>query len=299
MTHEELQALAGAYALGALDGEELQAFREHLPACWECRQQVLEFEEVYAEGSLALPPVKPDPALKGKLLARISGQGPALPPAPAPAPTVGPAQAAARSGAASSDAGLPPWVGLLLLGLALSALACASLWLSARARAAGLEARLQALESQGDERMALAAQVARLEGDWRQAHERLERLAIELQVWRRLLREPEARVEALRGTEAAPGAVGRVLWHGNQVALVAERLPQLPPGQVYALWALEGERKLLAGLFPHAAEGSTLVGLAALPAAVPAGVQAFALTPEPEGGGEAPTGQVVLLGQVQ
>lgn len=294
MTHEELQALAGAYALGALDGEELQAFREHLPACWECRQQVLEFEEVYAEGSLALPPVKPDPALKGKLLARISGQGPALSPAPAPT------QAAVTSSAASSDAGLPPWAAFLLLGLALGALICAGLWLSARARAAGLEARLQALESQKDERMALAAQVARLEGDWRQAHERLERLAIELQVWRRLLREPEARVEALRGTEAAPGAVGRVLWHGNQVALVAERLPQLAPGQVYALWAVEGERKLLAGLFPQAAaEGSTLVGLAALPAAVPAGVQAFALTPEPEGGGQAPTGQVVLLGQVQ
>lgn len=295
MTHEELQALAGAYALGALDGEELDEFRAHLPGCWECRQAVLEFEEVYAEGSLALPPVKPDPQVKGKLLARISGQGPVLPAseraAPAPAPRSQPT--------APPAAGGPSWAGFAAAALLVSTLLAGWAWIGARAENARLEGRLRALERQAGERTALAEQVARLEDDYRAAHARLERLAIELKVWRRLLEQPEARVHALRGTDAAPGAVGRVLWSGKQVALIADALPALPSGQVYELWAISGEQKIPAGLFPAGGQGSTLVGLAALPDSLPARVDAFALTPEPEAGVEAPTGAIVLLGQVQ
>jgi anti-sigma-K factor RskA len=289
MTHEELATLAGAYALGALDGEELQTFRAHLPGCWECRQRVQEFEEVQAEGSLALPPVKPAPELKGKLLARISGQGPVLPPEP-PRP--------AAAAAATPAPAIPVWVGLAIAGLGTAAVACALLWLGARGEAARLRGQEERFAAQAREREALAAQVAQLEAGYGEAHARLERLAVELQVWRRLLRYPDARVDALRGTAAAPGAVGRVLWHENQVALVATALPPLPEGQVYALWAIQGQERRPAGLFPLGEEG-TLVGLAALPAPLPGRVDAFAVTPEPTAGGPAPTGAIVLQGQVQ
>ena len=78
MTHEELQALTETYAVGALDGEELAQFSEHLLGCWECRRAVIEFDEVTADGAKGLEPVRPSSNVKLKLLARASGTVPAL-----------------------------------------------------------------------------------------------------------------------------------------------------------------------------------------------------------------------------
>jgi anti-sigma-K factor RskA len=79
MTHEELQALTETYAVGALDGEELSEFSEHLLGCWECRRAVIEFDEVTADGAKGLEPLRPSSNVKLTLLARASGTAPALP----------------------------------------------------------------------------------------------------------------------------------------------------------------------------------------------------------------------------
>lgn len=311
MTHEELSQLAGAYALGALDGEDLAEFRQHLPGCWDCRQRVLEFEEIYAEGSLALAPLKPSPETRNKLLQRISGVGPAmlppqapptgaspLPPVPlppAPLPSVAPAPTPPPA----------PWFALATLACAALALAAGLGWSRARAEAHRLRDEVERVRAEGRAREGIEADLDRLEAVLRETRARMhqterqtEELAIELQVWRRLLRQPDTRTEALRGAGSTPQASARVLWGGSEVALIAVALPPLPPERRYALWAIQGERKLLAGLFEQPGPG-TLIGLTRdLPAPLDQ-VEAFAVTPEPASGADAPTGEVLLRGRVQ
>jgi hypothetical protein len=48
MTHDQLSELLGAYALDALDGDELQALEAHLPTCPRCRAELREHREVTA-----------------------------------------------------------------------------------------------------------------------------------------------------------------------------------------------------------------------------------------------------------
>jgi anti-sigma-K factor RskA len=78
VSHEELIALCGPYALGVLDPDDRQSVGEHLADCWDCRQRVLEFEETFAEGAKVLPPVQPSPRVKNQLMERISGSRQAL-----------------------------------------------------------------------------------------------------------------------------------------------------------------------------------------------------------------------------
>jgi hypothetical protein len=48
MTHEQLSELLGAYALDALDGDELVALEAHLPTCPRCRAELRDHREVAA-----------------------------------------------------------------------------------------------------------------------------------------------------------------------------------------------------------------------------------------------------------
>ena len=48
----ESHDLAAAYALDALDGDELDAYVEHLAGCGQCRHEVAQLRE--AAGSLAV-----------------------------------------------------------------------------------------------------------------------------------------------------------------------------------------------------------------------------------------------------
>ena len=74
----ELHALAGAYALDALDPQEREVFESHLAECEDCAAEVRSFTETAAELShisLAGPP----PALRADVLAAISNVRPLAP----------------------------------------------------------------------------------------------------------------------------------------------------------------------------------------------------------------------------
>ncbi len=66
MNHDAEQLL-GAYALAALDSEELEAVERHLESCSSCRQMLAEYRQV-AHGLLHLTADEaPDPALRVRL----------------------------------------------------------------------------------------------------------------------------------------------------------------------------------------------------------------------------------------
>lgn len=71
MKHEEFEALASVYALGALDGDDLSVFEAHLgTACERCAAALRESEEALTRVAVEAPPVMPPRALRDGLLRR-------------------------------------------------------------------------------------------------------------------------------------------------------------------------------------------------------------------------------------
>ena len=75
---DELNALAGAYALDALDDDERVAFEQHLRGCSECSQEVRGLRETAAELS-HLTQASPPPQLRAAILGAAAQSRP-LPP---------------------------------------------------------------------------------------------------------------------------------------------------------------------------------------------------------------------------
>jgi anti-sigma-K factor RskA len=74
MNHEEWLARADIYALGALDGEELDEFQAHLAAgCAACERHLSQSREALTLLPRSLAPITPPPGLKARLLSQIDG----------------------------------------------------------------------------------------------------------------------------------------------------------------------------------------------------------------------------------
>ncbi|WP_037603402.1 anti-sigma factor [Streptacidiphilus rugosus] len=71
MTAADLHMLAGAYALGALDASERDAFEQHLAQCEACSTEVREFLATSARLALAVE-VTPPPELRQRVLGRVA-----------------------------------------------------------------------------------------------------------------------------------------------------------------------------------------------------------------------------------
>ena len=102
-----------------------------------------------------------------------------------------------------------------------------------------------------------------------------------------VLRDEQFRAVALAGTPAAPMARARVLYNPatRAVYLDVRRLPALPAGKQYQLWALDNGKPVDAGTLAAAtATGQDLQQMKDI-----ARAQAFAMTVEPTGGSVSPT----------
>ncbi len=109
--------LIPAFAIGALEAEDVARVEAHLAGCLICRAESRAVEEVASQLRLAAAPSAPSPELKERLMTRVQSRRPAVP-EPAPAPI-------ARSW---FERLLPAWgVASLVLILALGA-ASLSLW---------------------------------------------------------------------------------------------------------------------------------------------------------------------------
>ena len=76
--------------------------------------------------------------------------------------------------------------------------------------------------------------------------------------------------------------------------LIVRALPDLPPDRAYQVWVISGGTPLEAGLLSSGRDGVQVARLDR-----PAGqADTVALTIEPAGGRRAPTGPIVIVGQV-
>lgn len=127
---------------------------------------------------------------------------------------------------------------------------------------------------------------------------------IELVLLRRMLQDSQARLEGMRLAQltgsAQPDAVGRVFIdaRNGKWYFFTTGMKPLGPGKTYELWLISDQKKIPAGTFDVNGQGSAML-LGAVPA-LPAGAGiSLAVTDEPAGGTQSPTGKPQIVGQVQ
>jgi anti-sigma-K factor RskA len=266
------EELLPAYALGALDGDDLRELEEHLAGgCEECRGQLALWEGDLETLAASIAPVEPSEITRSRVL-KLAG-GAASAPSTAAAPAVSPDRVPA-------PARTPAWLGiaaLLLLGLAV--------WgLVGQARMAREVRRL------AEERDGLSRQVAALSQEVSRIRTESQRAELALQV----LAAPGVQSVALAGLEAAPGAAGRTYVNprSRDALFYAFGLPALPADKTYELWFIAGGKPVPAGTFAVDPRGTGSLRVDRV--VDPGQIQAWAVTVEPRGGVPQPTGAMVL-----
>ena len=116
-----------------------------------------------------------------------------------------------------------------------------------------------------------------------------------------LLDERSLRVATLAGTEASPEAWGRVLWNpeSGRGAAFAGNLAPLPAGREYQFWYVTAAgEKISGGTFTLDPQREAFLPLTT-PEALAADdtVNLYAITQEPAGGSEQPTGDILVAGE--
>lgn len=257
--HPQIEDL-DLYLLGGLEGEEKHALEAHLSTCGDCRRKLAEARGLLALVSGAAPALVPPAGARQRILesVREHRQTPRHEPD---------RSAVARPGFWT----LPNLVWAFAV---LAAVVVASLLTVENRRLAREQATLRA---------ALSEQSIQLD---------------KTQAALDILRAPETqRVHLVSGTER-PIPEGRVFYHSHRGLLFfASNLPPLDGKKAYELWLIPAEGKPInAGVFQTDSRGEGNVLLPALPAHTVA--KAFAVTIEPAGGVDQPTGPKVLVGGV-
>lgn len=108
------------------------------------------------------------------------------------------------------------------------------------------------------------------------------------------LTHPGPRLMNLSGTKSAPGAYAKLAYDKNgQAMLMAKGLPAAPSGKAYQLWFIVGDNKMPGRTFSPDERGNgdlrDEIPAEALSGAV------FAVTLEPTGGVQKPTGDIFLV----
>ncbi len=249
---------AAAYALDALDGDERSKFQDHLAECAVCQREVEELRATAGSLAFAAPEVRPDPALRQRILDE----------AVAARPPAGEADLAVSS----AGLGVSRW---LLAAASVAAVAAgAGYWFERQARLEIGSALDGARQQLTDSQLEVDRQQALLD----------------------VLVDADIVTATLSATDAAPSA--RVFWNRRQdVAVVtAFNLAPAPAGRTYQMWGIDtvaGTAPVSLGIFdPDAAQRAALV------VAMPAGAafDLAAVTEEPAGGSPQPTTTPFLVG---
>ncbi len=261
------EELLPAYAIGALDGEDLRALEAHLPGCARCREALRGWQLETEALALAAGPIEPAETTRARLLRAIDGEAARSASTPLPAAGRSPLRAAGW------------WVAAAGLALAVWA---------------------------GAEQRALREQVTRLRGENAAVAARLDQVSSELDASRgelarlrlasEILSTPDLRPVVLAGLTDAPSAVGHSFVNpGERRALFnAYKLPPAPAGKTYQLWFIADGKPVSAGTFDVDAQGHAQLVVESV--APPENIQAWAVTVEPAGGVPQPTGAMVLKG---
>ncbi len=260
MTCAEFKELCGALALGALDDDERAACEAHLaePSHEGCPEALDSARQTVNALPLALPPVRPRPELWESIAREVT-----------PA-------AAAR----------PRRVWPAVVGAVLLAAALILLFMERRENETRLAGARDEIAAATNLRRACQEE---LEGIKRESQIHSEAVA--------LLAAPSAKLVTMRSQIGMSENRAVVIFDpwANKAAILAHGFAA-QPGKDYELWVIKGDMKKAAGLLRADATGA--VAAIIDPMVLEGGVDAFAVTLEPAGGGESPRGPILMVGAV-
>ncbi len=286
MTHEELKELLPLKALDRLDADEERALAAHLEGgCAECEQELASFRE--ALGTLALASAGEKGGadriwqlIESRLDAdRISG--------------------GARGTGRIRDNRVRPLTRARLVSVIAAAAAAVLLVFSLLNLARGLEATRSATSF---EVAALRARIDDLQRGLEAASVQISNLKTQLSTTSTLTLaafSPDTHVVHLAGLPAAPKASATLaLSRSNHTAFMqVAGLPPAPADKVYEAWWIgKHAGPIRAGIFEAPAEGTAKVELTMPPEGEE--IIASAVTLEPSGGTDKPTGSMYLKGDL-
>jgi anti-sigma-K factor RskA len=259
MTHDEASELLGAYALDAVDGDELAELEAHLETCPRCRAELDSMRDVAAAmgNSVEPPPEGLWSQIALRLPERQEDEEP--PPMPRLTPDAGsPFRSPAPQGAA------PPRRRAMFTTVAAVAVAAAAVAVVFGIGLVRADDKVTNLQS-AQAAPSAAATAA--------------------------LSTPGHRVISLDASTHGEQARVVVLPSG-QGYLLSSTLPALDKGRTYQLWAIEGNQPISLGLLGSAP------GHAAFTMAGSTRPSHLSITAEPAGGSVFPTGPIVATGTV-
>ncbi|HVF57569.1 MAG TPA: anti-sigma factor [Pyrinomonadaceae bacterium] len=300
MAHEEYKELLALEALGALREDESRRLAAHLDTCAECRDELEGLQGTAAALAYTVAPVEPRAELRARVLAAVRE-------------STGLSTQAEDSRAADEDeahkheyddargdghqapfstapgASTPPFADLSAWQLVASRPSLMYGALAAAALVAVLGVASLMLWRQNREMRGELANLSERFETWRGEMAR-EREA------RELLSAPGARIAHLEGTAVAPRAQASLVYDekSGRALLFASQLPPTPEGKAYQLWYIAGGKPLPGGVFTTDYEGRVALRDKA-PAEI-GSASVFAVTLEPTGGVQSPTGEKYLLG---
>lgn len=287
MSKQEFLDLCGAYALGALDANELALFlRTAARADAEMKAALSEALKLAAELSLAAPEAEPAPEVRDRLRDRLHARVQAEAPAPRPArrerePLLGRILGAwmrPRPALALAFSMLVATVGLIAYSSSL------------KGRLEGKDlALLDTHERMRDLADSTRARITALEDSLGRSQALLE-----------VIRARGMQVVMMGGMEDSTG-YGKILWDPERkTAVLQVSLPPEPEGMDYQLWIIRDKQPMDAGVFQVAARGGD--GFYRIDRLVETDrkrINAFAVTMEPKGGMPQPTGKMYLMGSIE
>jgi anti-sigma-K factor RskA len=280
MEHAEIKDLIPLKALARLDPDEARAVDEHLAlGCDECERELASFNEALA--AMAMVDAGgdgPSDRIWSLLQTRLDASRPA------------------QRGEDRSTRGSSRGRGLAMLGTAAVAAVVAI-----AVSYAFFNSRMQTDTSEtSNEIAALTAKVIEVQRNLDTTGDQLAALQAKVAQTTDLTLAsigPDARVARLAGLDASPAANGTVaISHSQGTAMLeVNGLPPTPDDKEYEVWWIGAKQgPLRAGLFEPSSHGATIVSLDLPPPGEV--VIASAITLEPLGGVEKPSGAMYLKG---
>lgn len=265
-SEDRFTELAPLFVLGTLDAGERTAFQAHVAGCAVCQAEVRAFQGVVDKLPLAVEEHPPADRIRQELMAVVAPKRSRL--------------SAVATGSVKQPRRARSGLWIAALPLAAAVLLGVGLW---RARN---EARFERARAEE-----IALRLASSE-------QKLAEMESHNVALRTLLADPQARFVSLAGQPTAASARARVFWNPNttEAMVTVAGLPAPPPGMAYQVWVITGSTPIPAGVFNVAADGSAVFNMPRLSAT--SVVSQFAITLEPAAGVPAPTGPMVLAGQV-
>lgn len=262
-----------AYALGALEGEELRELEAHLGSgCARCAELLAGWENDLAELADDVPEVEPSEMTRRRLLRQVEEEATAR---------------NAETGRGSRRRTLAGWA--LAASLAALAFSLGALWSHLRL-ADEVQTAVAARGRVERELARVQEELGRARGELSGLRTHVERLAVSIRTL-----GGGGRTHLLAGLEETPEAGGATFVdpRTRRAVFHAYGLPPAPPGKTYQLWWIAAGKPVSAGIFEVDDTGTASLEIAGDP---PPDVDLWAVTVEPAGGVPQPTGAMVLKG---